>query len=185
MEDRALVSGTLEGDRAAYMTLVGRYAGLAVAAAYTFTRDIEAAEGVAAAGLGLAYTRLGLEGEESNFPAVVVAAVRSAYRTWKREKKAVLRGLRVVSWLGELKDAHPGTFREERRVDSMRRLQGVVNRLPVRQRLAVNLRFMGAMSYNRIGAAMRTRAEAISALLAKAASRVRRELIDIEPKEWA
>ncbi len=182
MEDSGLIAATLDGDRQAFLVLVGRYAPLAVAAAYSFARDIEVAEEVAASGLVLAYGRLGAEGERCNMPALVVKSVRLAHRSWGMNKQAGKK-LKAVSWMKALDESKSSTARRERFMNSTRRVRDAVNRLPVPQRLAVNLRFMAGMSYRDVARALRTKPEAVSALLVKGSATLRKKLIDLEPRE--
>jgi len=183
VEDAELVASTLAGDSAAYLTLTGRHAGLAAAAAYTYTKDIEAAEEVAVAALSLAYTRLGVEEERCNVPLLIMKSVRAAYKGWKRGRRKPT-GPRVVSWGKVMEEEQAQTPRQERLFDSMRRVRETVNRLPTKQRMVVNLRFLATLSYNHIAKAMGTKPEKVSALLAAAAVTVRKELMDLEPREW-
>ena len=184
MHDSSLIAAALDGERSAFLTLAGRYAALSVAAAYSFARDIEVAEEVAAAGLAVAYTRLGVEGEKCNFPALVVRSVGHAHRGWRPKGRGRKR-LRAVSWMKILDESKPSTARQERLASSTRRLREAVNRLPGKQRLAANLRFMAAMSYRDIARALRTKPEVVSSLLVRASAALRKRLIDLEPRERA
>jgi len=182
VDDSILIAATLDGERSAFLTLAGRYGALAVAAAYSFTRDVETAEDVAAVGLSAAYSRLGAEGQKCNFPALVVKSVRLVYRGWGRRKRSRKRP-KVVSWMKSLDESGAATARQERLANWSRRLREAVNRLPTKQRLAANLRFMAAMSYRDIARALQTKPEAVSALLVDASASLRRRLIDLEPRE--
>ncbi|MDT8339923.1 MAG: RNA polymerase sigma factor [Longimicrobiales bacterium] len=147
--DDELVAGARAGDREALDVLVARHHGVAYRVALGILADPDAAadatqEAFLKAMRGLA----GFRGD-ARFRTWLLTIVSNEARTQLR--RGVRRRERSMDEVGEMGDGHRGADELVAEGDACRRARGLLERLPEKQRLAVQLRVDEGLSFREVG----------------------------------
>ena len=173
--DAQLVSHTLSGDRAAFACLYDRYARLVRAICYNSTGNITEALDLAQEVFLRVHAKLAELKDHDRFAAWLVSITRNVCREYRRSKardRHVLVGL-------QLEHAAEPDDQEDTQKDLARMAQAM-QKLPERERLALDVYYLQNQDANQAARIMGTSRSGLYRLLEKARKKIKKLMKELQ-----
>jgi RNA polymerase sigma-70 factor (ECF subfamily) len=172
-DDDELLALVLKGDHQAYTVLVRQYSKTAYAIAYRFVGDRDEAEDIVQSAFLKLWERPGMWNPAlgGRFTSWFYRIVVNLCLDWRKKKKPML--------INEAVMCHPYDADQEKYLLANERqalLEAQINKLPARQRTAINLSYGSGLSNKEAAEVMGVSLRAMQSLLMRAKSALRKRM---------